>query len=221
MVSSPDWEFFFSFCASGSTPICGIFAPHACDSIQCLLFVFSYSIPGNLCYDLSKSFTLMTMPTTGECGPRGGLGDFEYHSKVATRFGVSYTHNKEDRYTDSATNGPDETQVKNTDGFLFFQTGSLAPGVTVIQANFDMGSVDLGVKYKGWNIDLEFFGRKLSNFDATGPLPLSVINDYGYALQVSKMVIPQTLMLYGINSYFWDQWGRRPWEAGGGINVFR
>jgi hypothetical protein len=170
--------------------------------------------------DLAKSFTLMTMPTTGEFGPRGGLGDFEYHKNVSTRFGISFTHNREDRFTDSAVSGPDETQVKNTDGVLFFQTGSLAPGVTVIQANFDMGSIDLGLKYKGTGIDLEFFGRKLSKFDATGPLPISVINDYGYALQISKMIVPTIVMLYGINSYFWDQWGRRPWEAGGGLNIY-
>ncbi|HCL83779.1 MAG TPA: hypothetical protein DIC22_07385 [Chitinophagaceae bacterium] len=170
--------------------------------------------------DLTKSFTLMMMPTTGEFGPRGGQGDFEYHKKTATRFGVSFTHARENRFTDSAVSGPDETQVRNTDGILFFQTGALAPGVTVIEANYDMGSVDLGLKYMGFGIDLEFFGRKLSRFDATGPLPLSVINDYGYALQVSKMIIPRVLMLYGINSYFWDQWGRRPWEAGGGVNVY-
>ena len=170
--------------------------------------------------DLVKSFTLMAMPTTGEFGPRGGQGDFEYHTKVATRFGISYTHGREDRFTDSAVSGPDETQVKNTDGILFFKTGALAPDVTVLQANYDMGSIDLGYKFKGLNISLEFFGRKLSKFDATGPLPLSVIYDYGYALQVSKMVIPQVLMVYGINSYFWDQWGRRPWEAGGGVNVY-
>ena len=170
--------------------------------------------------DMSKSFTLMTMPTTGEYGPRGGQGDFEVHTKPATRFGVNYVHARENRYTDSTISGPDETQVRNTDGVLFYQTGSLAPGVTVIEANYDMGSVDLGLKYQGFCIDLEFFGRKLSSFEATGPLPLSVINDYGYVVQISKMFIPRILMVYGINSYFWDQWNRHPWEAGGGVDVY-
>ncbi|HEY2349652.1 MAG TPA: hypothetical protein VGH64_11570, partial [Puia sp.] len=166
--------------------------------------------------DFSKSFTLMTMPTTGEFGPRGGQGDFEVHTKAATRFGINYVHCRENRFTDSSVSGPDETQIRNTDGVLFFQTGSLAPGVTVIEANYDMGSIDLGLKYMGLCVDLEFFGRKLSRFDATGPLPLSVINDYGSTLQVSKMIIPRTLMVYGTGSYFWDQWDRHPWEAGAG-----
>ncbi len=30
----------------------------------------------------------------------------------------------------------------------------------------------------------------------------------------------RVLMLYGINSYFWDQWKRHPWEAGGGVNLY-
>jgi hypothetical protein len=169
---------------------------------------------------MSKSFTLMTMPTTGEFGPRGGQGDFEVHTKPATRFGINYVHARENRFTDSSVSGPDETQIRNTDGILFFQTGALAPGATVIEANYDMGSVDLGLKYNGLGIDLEFFGRKLSNFDVTAPVPLGVINDYGYVVQISKMVIPRVLMVYGINSYFWDQWDRHPWEAGGGVNVY-
>jgi hypothetical protein len=170
--------------------------------------------------DLSKSFTLMTMPTTGEFGPRGGQGDFEVHTKPATRFGVSFVQARENRFTDSSVSGPDETQIRNTDGVLFFQTGALAPGVTVIEANYAMGSVDLGLKYNGVGVDLEFFGRKLSNFETTGPVPLSVINDYGYVVQISKMIIPRVLMVYGINSYFWDQWNRHPWEAGGGVNMY-
>ena len=34
------------------------------------------------------------------------------------------------------------------------------------------------------------------------------------------MVIPKKLMVYGVNSYFWDQFKRHPWEAGGGVNVY-
>jgi hypothetical protein len=127
---------------------------------------------------------------------------------------------RENRFTDSTVSGPDETQIRNTDGILFFQTGALAPGVTVIETTYNMGSIDLGLKYNGLGIDLEFFGRKLSNFDATGPVPIHTINDYGYVVQISKMVVPRVLMVYGINSFFWDQWDRHPWEAGGGVNVY-
>jgi hypothetical protein len=34
------------------------------------------------------------------------------------------------------------------------------------------------------------------------------------------MIIPNRLILYGINSYFRDEFKRNPWEAGGGINLY-
>jgi len=107
--------------------------------------------------DLSKGISLLWMPTTGEYGPRGGLVDFENHEKIATRFGVSYTHARENRFNNTDEPGPDETQIRNTDGILFFQTGALAPNVTVSEANYDMFSVDLGVKHKGFGVQAEIY----------------------------------------------------------------
>jgi hypothetical protein len=34
------------------------------------------------------------------------------------------------------------------------------------------------------------------------------------------MVIPRKLCLYGVHSYFFDDFERHPWEAGGGINLY-
>jgi hypothetical protein len=175
---------------------------------------------GALTRNLSSGISLLWMPTTGEFGPRGGLGDFEDHEKVATRFGYSYTHCRENRFNEASSPAPDEVQIRNTDGVLFFQTGSLAPGVTVQDVNYDMYSIDAGAKYKGFGIQAEFYSRKLSHMDADGPLPLSQINDYGYSLQLYGMVIPRTLCVYAIHSLIFDQWNRRPWEAGGGLNFY-
>jgi len=174
----------------------------------------------NLTRDLSKSATIWWMPTTGEYGPRGGFGDFEHHEKPATRFGASFVHSREDRFNNIGTPSPDNTQVRMTDGVLFFETGALADNVTVDNADVDQFAVDLGVKYKGFNAYLEVYGRKLSKFTATGPVPINTINDYGYALQLSHMIIPRKLMLYAVNSFFWDEFKRHPWEAGGGINMY-
>ena len=41
--------------------------------------------------DFAASGNLSWMPTTHEFGPKGGMGDFENHQKVATRFGTAYT----------------------------------------------------------------------------------------------------------------------------------
>jgi hypothetical protein len=170
--------------------------------------------------DLSKSFSMMWMPTTGEFGARGGIGDFEYHKKAATRFGFSYVSSREDRYSNTGTPSPDNTQVRISDGLLFFETGALADGVTVDQADYNMLAVDLGVKYKGFHAQLELYGRRLSKFDADGPVPLNKIEDIGYSLQVSQLVVPKRLIIYGVNSYFWDEFKRYPYEFGGGFNFF-
>jgi hypothetical protein len=170
--------------------------------------------------DLSKSISLWWMPTTGEFGPRGGIGDFEHHYGVATRFGASYCHSREDRFNNIGQPAPDNTQVRMTDGVLFFETGALADGVTIDKADYDMLSVDLGVKYKGFGLQTEFYARSLSDFDADGHLPKNSLRDYAYSLQISQMVVPRKLLLYGINSFFWDDFKRHPWEAGGGMNIY-
>ena len=170
--------------------------------------------------DLSTSATLWWMPTTGEFGPRGGINDFEEHQELATRFGVSFNHSREDRFNNIGQPSPDNTQVRMTDGVLFFETGALADGVTVDKANVDNLNVDAGFKYKGFNLQAEFHARKLSDFVADGPVPINTIRDNGYSLQVSYMAIPRLLNVYGVNSYFWDEFKRHPWEAGGGINLY-
>jgi hypothetical protein len=170
--------------------------------------------------DLSTSASLWWMPTTGEFGPRGGIGDFEHHKQVATRFGASYNHSREDRFNNIGTPSPDNTQVRMTDGVLFFETGALANNVTVDNADVNNINVDIGLKYKGFGLQTEFHARKLSNFNADGPVPYSTINDYGYDLQLSYMVVPKKLCLYVVNSYFWDEFKRNPWELGGGVNIY-
>jgi hypothetical protein len=170
--------------------------------------------------DLSTSASLWWMPTTGEFGPRGGIGDFESHQNVATRFGASYNHSREDRFNNIDQPSPDNTQVRMTDGVLFFETGALADGVTVDQADVDNVNVDAGIKYKGFGLQTEFHARRISDFDADGPVPITTLEDYGYSLQASYMAIPRRLIIYGINSYFWDDFKRHPWEAGGGVNIY-
>jgi len=174
----------------------------------------------NLTRDISKSVSLWWSPTTGEFGPRGGIGDFEHHNQLATRIGASYCHSREDRFNNIGEPAPDNTQVRMTDGVLFFETGALADNLTINKANFDMLSVDVGVKYKGFSIQSEFYARNLSKFDADGPTPLNSLHDYAYSLQISHMVVPKKLMVYGINSYFFDEFKRHPWEAGVGVNVY-
>ena len=174
----------------------------------------------NLTRHFSTSISLNYMPTTGEFGPRGGNGDFEYHEKIATRFGASFCHSRENRFNNTGSPSPDNTQVRISDGTLFFETGALAPDVTVIEADYDLLAVDLGMKYKGFALHTEFYYRTLSAINADGPIPLNKITDKGYTIQVLYMLVPKILCVYGVNSMVIDQFDRNPYEWGGGVNIY-
>ena len=174
----------------------------------------------NLTKHYSKSLSLEWTPTTGEFGPRGGNGDFEHHEKIATRFGTSLCHSRENRFNNIGTPSPDNTQVRMSDGVLFFETGALAPDATVIEADFDLLAVDLGFKYKGLAVHTEFYYRTLSKFATDAPVPISSIRDKGYMAQVLYMVVPKVLCVYALNSMIIDQFKRNPYEIGGGVNLY-
>jgi hypothetical protein len=180
----------------------------------------------NLTRHFSKSVSLAWYPTTGEFGPRGGNGDFEIHDKMATRFGISYSHSRENKFNNTNTPAPDNTQVRLSDGVLFFETGALAPGLTVQEATYDLTSVDLGLKYKGFAFHSELYYRAMTRIDPVNSeqvhvaSPIDRIDDYGYMVHLMYMLIPKKLCVYGVNSMLIDEFNRNPWEAGGGVNIY-
>lgn len=175
--------------------------------------------------DLATSASIWWMPTTGEFGYRGAYGDFDIHEEVATRFGVSFVHARDDRQNSVSEPSPNNTQVKISDGLLFYETGALANGVTVKKADFDLFAIDAGVKHNGWHIQAEYFFRRLSKFDAEGPIeelssiPAS-ISDNGFYALVSYEAIPKALQVYTATSYVFDEFKRNPWELVGGMSYY-
>lgn len=152
----------------------------------------------------SRSFagagTLWWMPTTHEFGPKGGFGDFEEHQKLATRFGTSFTHSREDRSTqDINKKTPDATQIHMADSLYLFEPDSIVTGKTVQRATYEMSAVDAGIKFKGLFLGAEYYTRWLSKFnDTTGVrLPVNMIVDSGFYVQTAKMIVPQKSELYG------------------------
>jgi hypothetical protein len=140
------------------------------------------------------------MPTTKEFGPRGGYGDYEWHDKVATRFGMSTTQSREQRYTDTTTGATTNTTLKLADSVNVFDRGALAPGVTIDQVDFRILSVDAGMKYRGVFLQTEIYHRWLDNFRADGVLPVSSILDRGYYIQAAFYPLPKKLEVYGATS---------------------
>ncbi len=175
--------------------------------------------------DLATSASIWWMPTTGEFGYRGANGDFDIHEKVATRFGASFVHARDDRQNSVGEPSPNNTQVKISDGLLFYETGALANGVTVKKADFNLLAIDAGIKHNGWHIQAEYFFRRLSKFDAVGPSPElegipTSISDNGFYALVSYEAIPKALQVYAATSQIFDEFKRNPWEVVGGMSYY-
>jgi hypothetical protein len=163
----------------------------------------SSSTLGNTSAQLDRNFTtgasVWWMPTTREFGPRGAYGDWEMHEDVATRFGFSVTRSPEERYTDIGSN-PGNTALKLADSLNLFSTGSLAPGVTVTNADYRILAFDAGLKYRGFFLQTEFYSRRLDGFVADGPLPVEEIDDWGFYVQGSFYPVPKKLEIYAVTS---------------------
>lgn len=170
--------------------------------------------------DKAYAGTLAWFPTTGEFGPRGGYGDFEMHDRLATRFGVSGVHSREDRFNDlNYTKFPDNTTIRVSDSLNLFEEGALAPGVIIQKSDYNVISVDAGMKHRGFFLFGEYYFRKLGKFDANGPLPINSMFDHGYMLQASYMLKPQKIEIYGANSLIFGEFNR-PFALTLGMNIF-
>jgi hypothetical protein len=154
--------------------------------------------------ELDRSFTVSGsawwMPTTKEFGPRGGYGDYEWHEKFATRFGVSATHSPEQRYTDSVTGATTNTTLRLADSVNVFDRGAVAPGVAIEELDFSILSIDAGLKYRGIFLQTEIYHRWLDNFAADGLLPVTSILDRGFYVQAAFYPLPKKIELYGATS---------------------
>jgi hypothetical protein len=163
----------------------------------------SSSTLGNTALQLDRKFTyggsVWWMPSTKEFGPRGAYGDWEWHEQVATRFGISAVYSPEERYTEIGSNAGN-TALKLVDSVNLFETGSLAPGVTITNADYRILSLDAGLKYKGIFLQMEYFQRWLDGFKADGVLPADEIKDNGFYVQASFFPIPKKLEVYGSTS---------------------
>jgi hypothetical protein len=139
------------------------------------------------------------MPTTGEFGPRGGYGDWEQHEKLATRFGFSIVESPEQRFGDVGSSAGN-TSLKLADSVNVFETGALVPGVTVTGVDYRNVAVDMGMKYKGFFLQTEFYYRWLDDFRADGFLPMTEVEDWGFYVQGSFYPIPKKLEVYAATS---------------------
>ncbi|MFL5240878.1 MAG: hypothetical protein ACJ8FY_02105 [Gemmataceae bacterium] len=173
----------------------------------------------------------------GDYGPPGAarmsFSDLENHETPVVRIGTSMTGAREDRFSDLTQNTPDNSAVYNSDGVLFFSTGSLAPGVTVLLANYYMWAQDFGFKYHGFSFNAQYYLRWLNSFRADGPLPLASTFDHGFEASAGYFICPKKFEVYGRASavfgefgdsneyaigFNWHPWGNRGFRLTGEAN---
>jgi len=157
------------------------------------------------------------MPTTKEFGPFGAFGDYEMHDQVATRLGTHFTYSREDKQSQPGTDSIENSQLRLTDGTNVFTDDIFGVGTTVQKATYQMMSVDAGIKYKGFALEAEGYSRWLTGFDGPATGDINDINDTGYQLQASAMVVPTILQGYVSGAQVFGKFGDTA-EARVGMN---
>jgi len=165
------------------------------------------------------SGALWWMPTTGEYGPNGGWGDFEHHEQLATTFGISATSSKEDRQSQPDTEDIENSQIRLSDGTVIFRPNAFNTDGRVNEARYRMLSLDAGMKYRGFNLDGEYYSRWVDDFSIEGDIPVDDLFDQGFQVQTGYMVLPRTLQVYLAGSKVYGEYGN-PWDVAGGLNWY-
>jgi hypothetical protein len=155
----------------------------------------------------TQSYMLQWLPTTGEFGLYGTFGDFDDHQQVATRLAVHYTSSTEDKQSQPGTDGIENTQIRLTDGNSIFTRNLFGPGINVDTVKYRMTSFDGGVKFRGLSVEAEFYMRWLTDFTGENVGGIANINDTGYQLQTSAMVVPKTLQAYVSGAQIFGDYG--------------
>ena len=126
---------------------------------------------------------------------------------LATRLAGHYTQSTEDKQSQPGTNGIENSQIRLTDGSVIFTPDLFGKGVTVERVRYRMASVDGGLKYKGLSLEAEYYWRWLSDYEGPGTAGLADIDDHGFQVQSSAMLVPKTLQVYLSGAGIYGRYG--------------
>ena len=175
---------------------------------------------GQLDHDLNTvASSFVWLPTTGEYGKLSSFGDFDSHEQLATRLGAHYTYSVEDFQGQLNTDAFENVQIRLSDGSNIFTPNLFGPGIRVLDAQYQMGSADAGLKYRGFSLEGEYYWRGIGEFEGPGTASLRRLWDHGFQAQASGMVIPKRWQLYVSGSKIFGQYGN-PKDFRAGVNWF-
>jgi hypothetical protein len=128
---------------------------------------------------------------------------------VATRLAGHYTRSDESRQGQPSNDAFDNVQIRVSDGTVIFAPGAFAPDVQIENATYRLLAVDAAVKYRGLSFEGELYRRRVDNFSVrgAGTLPFSELNDTGFQVQASAMVVPSQLQIYAGASKIYGEYG--------------
>ncbi len=165
------------------------------------------------------SVALTWMPTTGEFGTMEGLGDFDHHERAATRVGGHFTRSDENFQSQPSTDAFENVQLRLSDGNNIFTPDLFGPGIRITDATYHMGSLDAGLKYRGFSLEGGYYWRLIDDFRGTGTTGLDDFNDHGFQLQASAMAVPRLLQVYVSGSKVFGEHGD-PADVRVGVNWY-
>ena len=117
--------------------------------------------------------------------------DYEDHDKPALRVGTAFTFAREDRLSDLATASPENNATFISDGTLLFETGALAPGVTLQLANFYLWAIDAASSTAASPSTSSSTSAGSTTSAPTGRCRSARMYDWGFEASLGYFVIPQ------------------------------
>ncbi len=123
-------------------------------------------------------------------------GDFDDHKKLAYRLGAHFSRSHETVQSQPGTETIENTQIRLGDGTIIFTPNIFGPGITVNALDWKMACTDVGLKYRGFSFDAEYYWRWLNDLTGPGTAGLPEIRNHGFQLQASAMAVPKTLQFY-------------------------
>ena len=88
------------------------------------------------------------------------------------------------------------------------QPGALPDGIT-----------GCGGQVNGWSLEGEYYFRKVDQLEVDGFIPVTKLDDHGFQLQASAMLVPRVWQIYLSGSKIFGEYGD-PWDVALGVNWF-
>ena len=86
--------------------------------------------------------------------------------------------------------------IRLSDGNSIFKPDLFGPGITIDHAQYQMAAFEAAAKYRGFSLEGEYYRRRVGNFRGPGTDAVATMNDDGFQVQASAMLVPKFRLRY-------------------------